>query len=281
MDPSNVVAHYTQGDVLGAIKGGLEKLGRTPDNCELADIDPAVQFHVGGAMTARRLFEATGLQAGQAVLDVGCGLGGPAMLAAIENGVKVTGIDLTPQYIDGGSELIRWLKLEDSVKLMVGDATTMSGVSDASMDAAYMLHVGMNITDKAALAKAIARVLKPGGKFGVFDMMACPGGEDLIYPLPPAGTAAIAAFGTPDDYKQACSVAGLELVSEDMSFDCAAAIEGMMAKVKAYVEANGSPPPLGLFVVMGSDFKEKMANTLQCFKTGRMQGGQMVWQKPG
>ena len=32
-----------------------------------------------------------------------------------------------------------------------------------------------------------------------------------------------------------------------------------MAKTKSYVEANASPPPLGLFMVMGSDFKEKMA----------------------
>ena len=52
-----------------------------------------------------------------------------------------------------------------------------------------------------------------------------------------------------------------------------------MAKTKSYVEANGSPPPLGLFMVMGSDFKEKMANTLQCMKTGRLQGGQLVWQE--
>ena len=186
---------------------------------------------------------------------------------------------LTPEYVDSGNELTKWMKLENSVKLTVDDAASLASVSDASVDAAYMLHVGMNIADKGAMARAIGRVLKPGGKFGVFDMMKGPGGGELIYPLPPAGTAANAAFGTPDDYKRAFSAAGFELLEEDLTFDCVAALEGMMAKMKAYVEANGSPPPLGLFVVMGADFKVKMANTLECFKTGRMQGGQLVWQK--
>ena len=61
-----------------------------------------------------------------------------------------------------------------------------------AVDAAYMLHVGMNIAEKPALASDIFRVLKPGGKFGVFDMLKVPGGEELLYPLPPASTAASA-----------------------------------------------------------------------------------------
>ena len=42
---------------------------------------------------------------------------------------------------------------------------------DSAFDRAMMLHVGMNIADKAALMREAARVLEPGGLFCVYDMM--------------------------------------------------------------------------------------------------------------
>jgi ubiquinone/menaquinone biosynthesis C-methylase UbiE len=46
-----------------------------------------------------------------------------------------------------------------------------------------MLHVGMNIPDKLLLAEEAWRVLKPGGVFGIYDVMRV-GSEDLLFPVP-------------------------------------------------------------------------------------------------
>ena len=58
----------------------------------------------------------------------------------------------------------------------------MTAVPDSSIDKAYMLHVGMNIADKAALGAEVCRVLKPGGKFALFDMMRGKEPGDLTFP---------------------------------------------------------------------------------------------------
>ena len=124
------------------------------------------------------------------MLDVGGGLGGPARLCAATHGCSVRGIDLTPEYIAAGNAISSWPAIAAAtggrVTLAVADALDMSAeVADGSVDAAYMLHVGMNIADKRGLAAEIFRALRSGGRFGVFDMMAGVGeGAALAFPLP-------------------------------------------------------------------------------------------------
>ena len=52
------------------------------------------------------------------------------------------------------------------VELRVGDATNLAAanIGDNSLDAGFMLHVGMNIADKDALAASVFRALKPGAR---------------------------------------------------------------------------------------------------------------------
>ena len=55
----------------------------------------------------------------------------------------------------------RWegVGLSEHVALEVADATRMECVYDDSVDAVSMIHVGMNVADKRALAREVARVL--------------------------------------------------------------------------------------------------------------------------
>jgi ubiquinone/menaquinone biosynthesis C-methylase UbiE len=96
------------------------------------------------------------------VVDLGCGLGGPARYVATETGAFVTGIDLTAEFVETGRVLTEWTGLTDQVQLLEGSVLDLP-LEAASVDAAYMIHVGMNIADKVGIAREAKRVLKPGG----------------------------------------------------------------------------------------------------------------------
>ena len=116
------------------------------------------------------------------VLDIGCGLGGAARFSASQYGCQVTGIDLTQEFIETGKTLTSWLKMDDQVSLKQASALQMT-YEDSTFDAAYTMHVGMNIPDKDQLFREASRVLKKGSSFGIYDVMLT-GEKPLSYPVP-------------------------------------------------------------------------------------------------
>jgi len=183
---SNVADHYARGDLVTAIRDGLARLGKSESTVTAEDLAPVDEFHIGGRAATAELARQLALAAGDRVLDIGCGLGGPARQIAAAYGCHVTGIDLTRDYVDAGNVLSAWLRLKERVSLQLGNALALP-FADALFTAAYMLHVGMNIVDKRALFAEAARVLRPGAHFGVFDVMSTGDGA-MAYPLPWAST---------------------------------------------------------------------------------------------
>ena len=84
------------------------------------------------------------------MLDVGCGIGGASRFAADRYGCRVTGVDLTQEYVDTGNVICSWLGLDDRISLQTENAMHLPH-PDNTFDRAYMLHVGMNIADKQSL----------------------------------------------------------------------------------------------------------------------------------
>ena len=76
-----------------------------------------------------------------------------------------------------------------------------------------MMHVGMNISDKAKLRSGVYRILRTGSLFGIYDIMRIGGGE-LTYPVPWATTADTSVVSTPKQYKDALWDAGFAIVVE-------------------------------------------------------------------
>jgi len=140
--------------------------------------------------------------------------------------------------------------LRDRITLQQGSALEMP-FDDGSFDAAYMMHVGMNIADKHGLFAEFARVLKPGGVFGVYDVM---GTEDdgLIFPLPWAKTPDTSAVATPETYKSAFSDACLTVSAERdqrqfaLDFFLPALPQGSLAGWPATARATHSDGRYGL-----------------------------------
>ena len=198
---TDVSKHYSHGGLIEAIRAGLASLGKTPETVTVDDLAPVDEFHIGGRRASEDFLDQLGFSAQTHVLDVGCGLGGPARFVASRYGSRVTGIDLTPEYVETGNALCNWVGLDQRISLHHGSALAMP-FAENSFDGAYMLHVGMNIEDKEKLAVEVARVLRPGSIFGIYDVMRT-GPGDLTFPVPWATTADQSAVAEPERYKKA------------------------------------------------------------------------------
>jgi ubiquinone/menaquinone biosynthesis C-methylase UbiE len=98
-----------------------------------------------------------------------------------------------------------------------------------------MMHVGMNVADKRRLFAEVARVLRPGGAFAVYDLMRF-GTGPLIYPMPWAQDAATSFVAGPDDYAAAAAAAGFQEMARSERR------EGAVAYLEQQIErAAGTP----------------------------------------
>ena len=257
-----VAQHYTHGSLEAAILDGLRRSGKDPDRLDPDDLAAGDEFHIGGRQATVEFADQLGLRADMELLDIGSGIGGPARYFAHQRKCRVTGIDLTDEYVRVATALSQRVGLADELKFVQGSALALP-FPPASFDGAYMLHVGMNIGDKATLFAQVKRALKPGGFFGVYDVMRI-GAGDLAFPVPWARTAESSFVAAVDDYRRLLRDAGFAVQKERERR--AFAIE-FFKKMQARVAESG-PPPLGLHVVMGADFSQKVSNLLANLENG-------------
>jgi sarcosine/dimethylglycine N-methyltransferase len=85
-------------------------------------------------------------------------------------------------FVEVGRLLNERTGFDDRVELRVGDITELD-LDDASVDHVWTQHVAMNIADREGLYREIRRVMRPGGRFALFDVIDGEGGE-LLLPVP-------------------------------------------------------------------------------------------------
>ena len=276
MSDDDVSAHYTSGELLAAIRDGVARLGKTPATVTVDDLAPVDEFHVGGRQASEHILGQLGLTQGQHVLDVGCGLGGSARFAAIRYGCQVTGLDLTEEFVTTGQVLCDWVGLADRVALRQGSAVAMPFEAGA-FDAAYMLHVGMNIADKDRLCEEVHRVLRPGASFGIYDLMR-KGEGDLAYPVPWAQTPEISVVSAPQDYRRALVKVGFTVTNERNRGEFRL---WLFENLKARIAKADGPAPLGLHILMGETAPQKVANMTRNIGRGTLVPVELVARKVG
>ncbi len=265
-----IVRHYTHGTLEQAIRAGLAAAGCGPETVRPEDLAPVDEFHMGGHGATVALAEQMGLAPGMALLDLGCGIGGPARHFARTYGCAVVGIDLTPEYVSVAEMLNRLVGSAEGVAFRVGSATDLPFEAGA-FDAVSLLHVGMNIADKAALCAEAARVLKPGGVMAIYDAMRTGDGEP-DFPVPWATTADMSFLAEPAAYRHALEAAGFEVTAER---DRRGAALEFFDRLRARL-ADGGPPPLGLHLLMGAEAKRKLANMIAALERGVVAPVEMI-----
>ena len=261
-DSSAIAHHYNSGHLLERISAGLAALGLTPPipHDALAPVD---EFHIGGRLATEPFIEALDLSPESRVVDLGCGIGGPARYVAATTGAHVTGIDLTPEFVETGRVLTEWTGLSDRVRIIEGSVLDLP-LEDGSMDAAYMIHVGMNVADKAGIAKETSRVLKPGSIFAIYDVMQI-GEGSMDYPAPWASSPDQSALVSPETYATALEAAGFELTN---TIDRTAFAKQFFADLAAAQAQASGPPPLGLHLVMGDETALKVRHMVRNIERG-------------
>ena len=260
--------------MLAAIYDGVARLGKTPATVTVEDLAPVDEFHIGGRQASEDFLGQLGLAPDQRVLDVGCGLGGSARFAATRYGCRITGVDLTEEFVSTGQVMCDWVGLGDRVSLRQGSALAMPFEAD-TFDDAYMLHVGMNIDDKRRLCAEVHRVLRPGGCFGIYDVMRTGEGK-LAYPVPWAATPATSAVHSVDDYRVALLAAECATTAERNRRDFALEF---FAKLKTSATGASGPAPLGLHILMGDTAPLKIANMVANIASGTLAPVEIVARK--
>ncbi|MEX0329024.1 MAG: class I SAM-dependent methyltransferase [Ruegeria sp.] len=271
-----VARHYTTGALTDRVRDALIASGVDPDAATVADLKAGDEFHTGGVAATDNLFNQLSPTHATRVLDIGCGIGGTSRYVADRYDSTVTGVDLTPEFVETAKALSDLVGLSHKVDFVEGSALDMP-LDDAGFDLAVMLHVGMNIEDKAGLFAEVSRVLATGGTFALFDVMGGPTAEPLAFPLPWSTLPETSFVHAPEVYKEAAEAAGLTLETENDRTDFALAFfEEVFAKV-----AKDGPAPLGIHLMMGGTAPEKFQNYVANLEAGRIRPTEMIFKKTG
>ncbi|WP_322817748.1 methyltransferase domain-containing protein [Tepidiforma sp.] len=249
-----VVAHYSGERLAERVLAAARSVGLreiTP-----AALAPADQFHMGGLRATRELAQLARIGPDDTVLDLGCGLGGPARVLAAEYGCTVAGIDLSPEFIRSAVLLSEACGLGDRVAFTVGDATDLP-FEDGSFDVVFTEHAAMNIADRRRLWSEAFRVLRPGGRFAFFDIVRGPNPAEPDYPLPWAREPAISFLLT---------ASMTRALLEEVGFRIEA-----WAGLPAPPGRPDATSPFSLRVVMGDELEGRIGNVLAAMGDGRLE----------
>ena len=249
-----VEGHYSIGGLMERVRQAAETLGLDWDMLTAADLAPIDQFHIRGREATLEMIALSDFSSGMHVLDVGCGIGGPARTLAAEGGCEVHGIDLTGEFIEVAREITARTGQSDSVKFDSCSALQQP-FRDAQFDGAWMQHVSMNVPEKGALLNEVARVVKPGGTFAFHEILA--GKADVPYfPVPWATTVEGSSLVTESGFRLHLAEAGFSVTDwQDVTADSADWFEAMFAKAAA-----GQASKLNLSVLLGERFPEMARN---------------------
>lgn len=268
---SSVNSHYGEEDLIGKILDTLDDHGFDIGALEREDLESFEEFHIRGREATAEMIELAGVIDGLEILDVGCGIGGPARSLAASCDCHVTGIDLTQEYITAAEELSDRCGMAEQNTFVCGSATELP-FDDGEFELVWLQHVNMNIEDKARLFSECHRVLRKGGTLSVYEIFAG-SGKTLDFPVPWADKPEISFLETADNVREMITGLGF---TESVWRDVTAQSTDWFDKLLSTPPAK---PKLTLSLITGGDFKPKALNMQSALQDGRVTVGQGIFKK--
>ena len=116
---------------------------------------------------------------GRSVLDIGCGIAGPAIVMARDmRAQRVVGVDVEPQVIARGTLNVTNANLRSAIELKLIEPGPLP-FSNEKFDVVFSKDSLIHIQDKATFFQEILRVLKPNGIFAASDWLASDNSDEL------------------------------------------------------------------------------------------------------
>ncbi len=223
---------------------------------------------------------ARAVRSGDAVLDVGCGMGGSSIRLARLHGCQVTGITLSPVQRFWATRAARWHRVASRTNFRRQDAEQMVA-PPASYDVVWSVECTEHLFDKPAFFRRAAGWLKSGGRMAICAWLAAE----------PPHSAAVAqqvrdvcegflcpSLGTMSDYAGWMSDAGLVQVQ------CADWTDRVVQTWEICLERIRRTRVTWLARFFGRNavcFVDRFETILQAYRTGAMRYGAFVFEAPG
>ncbi len=251
-----VVQYYGRPEITNTIFNALKSAGKDINKLKVDDLEPIDQLHVRGKDATRDLARMVNIRKGTNVLDVGGGIGGPARLLASEYNCHVTVLDLVPEFCETGKSLTSRIGLSDRVSFHQGSALSMP-FGNESFDVVWTQHSSMNIRDKEQMFREIYRVLKPGGKLALHDILAGPE-EPVHFPVFWARNPEISYLTRPEPLRDMLTRIGFK---ETKWIDTT-------NKARSWIEERikmigSSKNPLTMDILLGNEYPDMFKNMLR------------------
>ena len=268
-----ITDYYGEGNLAERITHALQGQGKSIEEAAPEDLSFFDEFHIGGKHTTVLLAKDVGIEPGSRVLDVGCGVGGPARTLAKQCNCRVMGVDITEEYCNTARWLTDKVGLGEAISFLRASALEIP-IEDDGFDVIWMQHVTMNIEDKDRLLKEAFRILKPGGKLGIHEVLAGPV-SPVYYPLGWAPDESISFLLEPHAFKKTILATGF---LERSWLDATEEFLRIVGKHKGQNQKPSKPPP-GLEVLVPKNALSKARNLIQNLLEKRLVVVRAVFQK--